>query len=273
MKIAFWSNMHGQTGTTSNLISIAVMSTILYQLNNMVTQTHFNLNNLESPLLCKTSVNAQEYLMDVGMDALARNIKSAPLDKDIIENCSLSLLDKQLSLLPGTTKINRSIYEYDMNKTILSILYEVANYHDIVFIDTNSGQNELTMKVLQNADLVVVNLSQNRNSLNDYAMNYEFRGKKVFYLIGNYDNNSRYNLKNLRKSFPWLKSKNVAVIPYNTEFMDAQSDGQVIPYMMKNIDCDKEDKNAYFIHEVKVAVNKIMKYAGIERRIKNEFYF
>ena len=265
--------MHGQTGTTSNLLSIAVMSTLKYQLKNMVAQTHFNLNNLEAPLVSTSGAIAKEYLMDVGIDALARSIKSFPLDNDIIENCSISLLNKHMNLLPGTTKNNRDIYEYDISKTITSILHAAANYHDIVFIDTNSGRNELTMKILQNVDLIVVNLSQNKSILDDYTMNYEFRDKKVFYLIGNYDCNSRYSLKNMQKPFHWMKNINTAVIPYNTEYMDAQSDGQVIQFMMKNMNCDKDDSNAYFIREVIIAVNKIMKYAGIERRIKNGLYF
>jgi cellulose biosynthesis protein BcsQ len=238
----------------------------------MVTQTHFNLNNLEAPLVSTSSVIGKEYLMDVGIDALARSIKSSPLDADIIENCSISLLNKQLNLLPCTSKNNRDIYENDMSKTITGILHAVSCYHDIVFIDTNSGRNDLTIKILENADLIVVNLSQNRIMLDDYAMNYKFDNKKIFYLIGNYNSNSKYNLKNIQKSYQWMKNKNTAVIPYNTEYMDAQSDGQVIQFMMKNMDCEKNESNTYFIREIKTAVTKIMKYAGLERQEKNGLY-
>lgn len=266
MKIVFWSNVHGQSGTTSNLLAIAVMSTLLYQYKNMVTQTHFNLNNLEAPLLSTTSKEDKEFFMDLGIDALARCIKSAPLDAEVIESCSISLLGKHLFLLPGTTKDNREIYENDMRKTISGILQGVSKYHDFVFIDTNSGKNDLTMKIIKDSDIVVVCLNQNKSILEDYSRNYEIHDKKVFYLIGNYDENSRYNLHNLRKSFSWLKNDNSAIIPYNTEYMDAQSDGQIIPYMLKNLNSDKDDNNGYFINQVKLAVNKLMKYVGIERR-------
>ncbi len=264
--------MHGQTGTTSNLLATAVLSTLQYQLKNIVTQTHFNLNNLEAPLVATSDTIAKEYFMDVGIDALARNIKSSPLDGDIIENCSISLLNKQLNLLPGTTKNNRDIYESDMGKTIINILHAVDKYYDIVFIDTNSGRSELTMKILQNVDLIIVNLSQNKSSLDDYAMNYHLVGKKIFYLIGNYDCNSKYNLKNIQRHYKWLKNNNSAVIPYNTEYMDAQSDGKVIQFIIKNMNCDKDDSNAYFIREVKIALKKIMKHVGKERWKINELY-
>lgn len=258
--------MHGQSGTTSNLLAIAVMSTLQYQSKNMVTQTHFNLNNLEAPLVSSSHSISKEYLLDVGIDALARNIKSAPLDGDILEDSSISLLNKKLNFLPGTVKSNRDIYESDISKTIHGILKAAANYYDIVFIDTNSGSNELTMKILQNADLIIVNLCQNKSIIEDYALNYRLDSNKIFYLIGNYDNNSRYNLKNIQRNYRWLKNKNTAVIPYNTEYMDAQSDGQVIPFMLNNMNCNKDEFNAYFISEVKRAVFKIMKCAGIKAR-------
>lgn len=266
MKIVFWSNVHGQSGTTSNLMAIAVMSTLLYQYKNLVTQTHFNMNNLEVPLVSTSSKADKEFFMDLGIDALARCIKSAPLDADVFESCSISLLDKQLNLLPGTTKDNREIFENDISKTIFGILQAASKYHDFVFIDTNSGKNELTMKIIKDSDIVIVCLNQNKSMLEDYSRNYEIQDKKVFYLIGNYDYHSRYNLHNLRKCFSWLKNDNSAIIPYNTEYMDAQSDGQVISYLLKNMDCDKDDNNSYFINQVKLAVNKLIKFAGIERR-------
>lgn len=266
MKIAFWSNVHGQSGTTSNLMAIAVMSTLLYQYKNLVTQTHFNMNNLEVPLVSTSSRADKELFMDLGIDALTRCIKSAPLNAEVFESCSISLLDKNLNLLPGTTKDNREIFENDISKTISGILHAASKYHDLVFVDTNSGKNELTMKIIKDSDIVIVCLNQNKSMLEDYFRNYEIQDKKVFYLIGNYDDHSRYNLHNLRKCFSWLKSDNSAIIPYNTEYMDAQSDGQVIQYVLKNLDCDKDDYNYYFINQVKLAVNKLLKYTGIERR-------
>lgn len=266
MKIVFWSNVHGQTGTTSNLLAIAIMCSIHIKSKCIVTQTHFNLNNLESFLVPYTDHMDKEYLMDVGIDALTRNIKTSPLDREIIENCTISFLNKQLNLLPGTAKINKEIYENDINRTITGILRAVEQYYDFVFIDTNSGKNDLTKRILDDADLIIVNLSQNKSMVEEYEMNYKFENKKVFYLIGNYDLNSRYTIKNMFKSYHWMKEKNTAVIPYNTEYMDALSDGQTIQYILKNMYCDKNDSNRFFIKEVKAAAEKIMKCVGGERR-------
>jgi cellulose biosynthesis protein BcsQ len=272
LKIVFWSNVHGQAGTTSNMLAIAILCALQYKLKNIVTQTHFNLNSLAAALVTDSEQFHREYLMEVGIDALTRSIKSAPLDCDIIENSTISFMKKRLTLLPGTAKMNREIYEIDTLRAITGILRAVELYYDIVFVDTNSGKNELTNKILEDADLIVVNLSQNKNMIEEFKLNYKFPTKKVFYIFGNYDSNSRYNVKNIFKSYGFIKSKNTAVIPYNTEYMDALSDGQVLQYMLKNIDSEKDDSNGHFIKEVKEAASKLMKYAGAERRLIHGFH-
>lgn len=265
--------MHGQAGTTSNLLAIAIVNSLEYHYKNLITQTHFSLNNLEAPLLTKSSLFTREFYMDVGIDALSRSIKSSKLDTAIIEDSSISLLNKKLNLLPGTTKLNRDLYEGDISKTISNILQAIATCHDIIFIDINSGKDPLSMKLLQSVDLIVVNLSQNKSLIEDYMLNYNFHSKKVFYLFGNYDKNSKYNMKNLMKSYSWLNNNNLGVIPYNTEYKDALSDGQVISYFLKNLTCSKEDSNGYFMQEINSAIKKIVKFAGIERRILDGIYY
>ncbi len=259
LKVAFWSNFNGQNGTTSNMLATSIMAVLLDKSKVFIGQSHYHLNNLENPLLLVSKRDRKAYLMNVGIDAIVRAIKSTYLDEDIIENCSLSYMNKKLILLPSTVKSNYGIYEEDLDKTIISILQAVNKYHDMVFMDVNSRQNSITNKILDNVDLIVINLSQNLTVLNDYEENFlsQFQNKNVIYVFGNYNPDSLYNIKNLKKRYSWLKSKNVGLIPYNVEFMDSMSDGKIIPFFYKNINCDNHDTNYYFIKEVKKTTNLI----------------
>ena len=49
MKVAFWSPFHG-TGATANLLALSVAVSELMDKKVLVTQTHYNMNNLEGPL-------------------------------------------------------------------------------------------------------------------------------------------------------------------------------------------------------------------------------
>jgi len=227
----------------------------------MITQTNFCMNNLEAPLIGIPSKDT-EIFQDVGIDALVRSIKSAPLDKDIIHNCSISLLNKKLNLLAGTTKCNQEFYEYDLKMVMNNILKSVEKFHDIVYVDTNSGKRGLTLQVLDESDLIVVNLSQNKRMFDAYFEEYMFDARKTFYLIGNYDKNSKNNINNIRRRYKQINLFNSAVIPYNTEFSDAQSEGKLIDFMKRNINSNKDDVNRNFMAKVSEASNKILMKAG-----------
>lgn len=263
MKILFWSPVHGQTATTSNLLTIAITSAINSNKKNLITQSHYSLNNLEKPIIGTSATEISELFSDIGVDALSRYLKTGELDKETIEGCCISLLNKNLNILPGTTKSNEEIFENEMVKTLPYILKAAENYHDIVFVDTNAGnKNKITNVLLDEADLIVVNLSQNAMIIDDYIQNYDIDENKTFFLIGNYNYRSRYNITNLIRKYEKFNKSNIAAIPYNVGYSDAQSNGEVIKYLLRNQNCDKDDCNYYFINTIKNATDLILKKAN-----------
>ena len=261
MNITGWSNVHGRPGTSSNLSAIAIYSTLKYGMKNLITQSNFAMNDLEAPLLGNI-IRENDYFQDIGIDALARSIKSAPLTEEAFYLASLSLLNKKLSLIPGTTKSNLQYFESDMEKVMVNIIKTAEKYYDLVYIDTNSGKNGLSMKILEKSDLIIVNLSQNRRIIDNFFDEYNFDPNKVFYLVGNYDSRRKSNIMNLRRQYRFMNSNNSAVIPYCAEFADAISEGNVIEFMKRNIDAKKDDKNYYFMECLAQATRKILKKAG-----------
>jgi hypothetical protein len=264
MIVAFWSNVHGQPRTTSNMVAVAVTIALAYNRKCLVTQTHFNLNNLEAYLI-ENRENSKDIYMDMGLDGLASIIKLRAMDKATIENYSIPLLNKNLTLLPGTTGGNRKTFIDDMDKTVSMILSEMNKCYEMVFVDVNSGADEVSKLILDKADIIVVNLSQNKSVLDNYITSYQLMNKKVMYLFGSYDRDSSYNLHNLKLMYKPLSKGVTGVIPYNTEFMDAQSDGCVLKYMKKNMAAPKDTTSGNFIECVKDAADKLMKLAGEKR--------
>lgn len=263
MRIAFWSNVHGQTATTSNIIAIALMTALEYRLKVLMTHNHFDRSTVETSLIEKKYLkNELMELSDNGIDALARFIKSNKLDKDNIVNYTTTLLNKKLDLLTGTTHTNKEFYMSDINNVIDLILNLAKEFYDIVFIDVSSGKNELSSKILKNSDVIVVNLCQNAAVLDEFFEKYREHIEKCIFLVGRYDKDSRFNKKNIMRKYN-IK-KNIALIPYCIEFSDACSSGTAIDFFLKNISAKKDDLNYYFIEEVRNAVKIILAYAGID---------
>lgn len=270
MKIAFWSPIHGQAGTTSNILITALMTGLVFRKRTLLTQTHFNFNNLEAPLVDYNPKNnaSADYYLDVGLDSLIRSFKAARLDKASLENCCIAFPDTNVTLLPGTTKSNKDSFEAEMGAVIINLLRSIEELYSVVFIDVSPGDNPLSLKIIEDSELVVVNLSQNIAITQIYFNLYGDRLKsRAFYLFGDYDRNSKYNLGNLRRRFSKdITVLNSGVIPYNTAFHDSQCDTRTIDFLQKNLNCSKDDENYYFIMKSLKAVTKLLKCAGMDIR-------
>jgi len=234
MKVLFWSNTRGQAGTSANMIAVAMMNDLLYQKKSILLQTHFDLNQLEAWLLERKK---RELVCDyrVGIDQLIQGILSGMNTRQLLMDCCLSVTEECIDFLPGTNAKHREVYEQGLQEAYHTILNLAQQCYEDVFIDACTGMNPFMEKLWDEADYVVVCLSQNIRILNDFFQNYTYDRKKTLFLIGNYDKRSELNLKNL----------------FNVEFRDAMSLAKIKDFFYQNIHCDKEDSNFEFIDQVK----------------------
>lgn len=268
MQIAFWSNIHGQTATTSNSIAFVCSIALRYGLKTLITHNHFEKSALEAFLLDKRYLNTElTELKDSGIDALSRFIRFNPVDKEAILSYITTLLRGRLDLLMGTKNANKELYLSDFNTMIETILSCAKDYYDLLIVDAAAGNNDLSNKILLSSDLIIINLNQNLYALEDFFNNYynKLTGK-CFFLISLYEKSSKYNLKNIRKKYD-IK-EDIGVVPYCRSFADACNEGRAIDFFFKNIEARSKDIHHYFINEVNKSSDNILINLGID--IKNK---
>jgi hypothetical protein len=138
-------------------------------------------------------------------------------------------------------------------------------------VDANPAMNELSRKLMEEADITVINLSQNIGILDMFLNTFrESIDSKVFYLFGNYDSNSKYNIRNIRRKYKDITISNSGVIPYNTGYKDAQIESKVIEFLRKNLYHQKSSENCYFIMKSTSVAEKILKLAGMKQVIRKD---
>lgn len=246
MKIAFWGSMHGQPGTTSNLMASSIYMCAHYQKRVAVLQTHISMNNLSFPLAGISDGN--DSFRDSGIDVIMRDIKSKPLTESVIKTDCISRLGGQYSLFLGTGNRDRDSFEKDMEMYFNAIVKEIDRYNDYVYIDVSSGYGELSKKIVSQADILVVNLSQNRRVIEEY-FDSPFEHKNTYFVIGSYDPDSRYSIHQLGRIYPQLKRRTYCTLR-NSGYMDAQNDGQAVDFFLKNMDCMPYSTNYEFMQSV-----------------------
>lgn len=258
MKVAFWSNVHGQTCTTSNALAISIMAVLEHPIRVLLTHNHYHHSTLEYTLFGKlnNTINMVEF-EDEGIDAVSRFIKYDGLDSQCIENYATNIIKNRLDFLAGTKHVHEDFYYQDLNEVIEAILDRAKASYDLSIIDVSAGENELANKILTSADLVVVNLNQNAYVLDDFFLNHYMNLKEMVFIIGRYDTSSKYNVKRIKQRYG-IKEP-IEYVPYSPNFLDAINSSDLIDFLARNLNADKKDVNYEFISQLKSIMSIILK--------------
>ena len=260
-KILFWSPFHGQ-GQTSNIHATGFIMGLLHKKKILMMQTHFSRNNLESPLIGENvSVHKEKdnsLFTDIGLDVAVTYSSMNALNKEKLESCCFSFEDTTILLMPGTEIKNRETFDRDIGKAVRNVILDAEKCVDVVLIDANSGDDELSIKLMEIADLIVVNLTQRKYVLEKFFADYGERfidDNKVFYLFGDYDDNSCYNINNVRKKYrKFINNKNSGVIPYCTKYLDAQNESEVVGFMQNGLHVNEDSTSEKMTKSVKIVL-------------------
>lgn len=272
MKVAFWSNARGKSCVTSNLACISVLSALRSpEERTIVFENHQNMINLGSTLFNQNPENVVKepngYTVDVGLGRILTMIERG---EDFLTGNLYTFmkdfLGKRLFYIPIGDARNPDYMEYQLDRMCVRALNYLEHYGDMVLVDTSSAPLSSSRKILQQSDMVVVNLNQNRQTLSHFFRNYSSVKEKAFYLIGNYDENSELTKGVITREYGIPGSK-IATIPHNIRFSDAVSDGRLIPFLLKNYSCERWDENYEFIAAAREAVELFRKQLKIFREI------
>ena len=267
--ITFVNNIEEETGKTMSLVAIATNMAIDYNNKILIISTTNKFDRVKTCFFEDVQVKkirrgilgARTAILDneSGMEGLAKIIRSNRLTPEMITNYTKVVFRDRLEAILGVkdTENSEKIQEEYVE------LIKVANqYYDRIFVDLdNNIEPNVRQQIIDHSDLVIVNTSQNFNSLQqlkENKKNYELlKSARTLFLMGRYDKFSKYNIKNVTR---FLEEKNqILTIPYNTLFFEAANESNVADLFLrfKKIS-DPDDRNALFLKEVKRATENII---------------
>ena len=252
--VAFWSTEDSaQLCTTATVAAVAMMLTIRGKYRTLVTQTHYSDMSLENSFF-NPDKKAKFDTSDTGIDALDRLLRSNKLAPENIPNYATPIMrNGMLELLYGTFKNDKDSYSRILET--MPIIVDYANqFYDIVLVDLNKGVDSSEVNsILQNSDLIVFNMSQNKTilkkSMNSLKSLKVLQEKPVIPVLGRFDRYSTFNEKNISRTYNYKKK--IYTIPYNTRFFDSCNEGIVDKFFIEFANADiGTDRNGFFISEV-----------------------
>lgn len=269
MHIAFWTMTPKVTGVTSNIVAIATYASLNYNLKTLLVGNQYSTIKIDEYFLETDDLSeTMTYEFDTGIDALIRYSKYNKLSEEVFKNYTTILLKNRLDLLESSHNLDGAEFLKDINYVYNNIFSNGKKIYDLIITDA-SVDNTFSEKQLEDADIIVVNLSQNIRYIElffESSFYRKYKGK-LFYLLGKYDDASKYNYKNLSRKYKFgekssivtifTKEKNIGVIPYNTDYFDALLSKKPIEFFLKS-DCN------YFIKGVDQVINLLFKKLNIE---------
>lgn len=266
--VTFWGNGNEQTGKTLSIAAIATYLAIEHNYRILVIATGYNDKSLENCFWQQKKVKKRSGLfgpntkidLEEGISGLTKIMKSNKLSPDVVKNYTKTVFKDRLEVLLSYQD-GKSQYP-EIRNSYPEIINLANKYYDLVLVDLDKQvEDDISEAILRNSNLVVINLSQRISSINHFIesrdQNQILQSKKTMLLIGRYDKFSKYNIKNISR---YLEEKNkVSTIPYNTLFFEACEEANVPDLFLrlrKRIDAD--DRNSFFIDEVKRATENIM---------------
>lgn len=254
MKIVFWSHVRGQCGTTMHMASIAVAQALFYDSKVVLMENHDHLLNIETTLnkrrsdkyVCETCGYNQyslENLMEQFSDV-------EPEDEErLIFKCAVSYIRDRLYYLPHGYLRNRELLDYEFSRNMPGLFGGLEKFFDTVYIDTFATGCLSTKAIVDSADIVVVNLNQNKNVLDHFFCNFSMLRDKALFVIGNYNPGRVFSLEQIRKKYQ-IPENRLFAVPYCMEAAEAESDGGIPSFIARNY-IEPSIDNREFINEIK----------------------
>ena len=267
--ITFLNNKKEETGKTLSMAAIATYMSIDHNARHLILTTTNTDNRMKSCFWKekkKSKLNFgifgpnknNIFEQENGINGLIKIAKSNKITPQIITNYTRAIFKDRLEVLLGPENPSRE----DIYELYPDILTVANQYYERIFVDLdNNVPEKIANSIINMSDIIVVNLNQRISSIEDFREKKEekpeFKSAKILLLIGRYDRYSKYNIKNITR---YLGEKNqILTIPYNTLFFEATEEAGVPDLFLRfKKYIDPEDRNAFFVNEVKRASDNII---------------
>lgn len=283
MKIAFWSERR-KVGTTFNMAVVACAAVLMYPLSAAVVSGGYQGGDLEKSFQgkdrrkkscpnnqkiydfsenCYMVAEQREYFLRGGLDCLLSKERNEDLTNQVIKANMCQVMKDRMYYLPGSRKEEQEWWRDDRKFVRISrVMNAVEDCFDVMFIDCGSRKDDFAQKLLQEADVCVLNMDQREELIGDYYRYPPCLRGKTFFLVGNYFKDGLYTRKNLERLYR-VEENHLGAIPYNPQLQAASQTGRTDSGVKKYIDQDMKGKNVEFEQELMRTARLILQCAGL----------
>ena len=265
--VTFWSNNEKTIGQT---VAASVAATIMAMEHNykiLLISADINNNSIEACFgaqqsnkkILKNIISAPQMNLETGMSGLMKIAKSNRVTPELIKDYTKIIYKNRLEVLYSSSNSDLSVNE--QMECYKTIILNASKYYDYVFVDLRKGiKYQFLEEILNVSDVIVLNTEQGINTLMNFfkmkEMQKYIKEYKIIWNICRYDSKSKYNKKNLNRTF-W-KRQPIYSISYNTLLFEAVTDGTLPELLLRLRTVKSDDESMEILKEGKELVKGIL---------------
>lgn len=266
--VTFWNDGEKETGQTMSMAAIATRLSMKHNFKTLLINTKYNDVTLEDGFWGSNTPKLKTDIV-TGISGLTKAIMSNKTSPEIITNYTKVVFKGGRLELLTDKKVDTE--EYEKQRLAMKTIIKMANkYYDLVFVDLEGSlEDEYIINILDTTNLIIPTITQRMQDINKY-MRYKIENEvlkkdNTLVLMGKYDENSKYNRKNVEG---YMKEKELYVLPYSTMYMEACNQGEIVDYSFKFLKIKSNNIQAPFVQATdEIATKIIEKLRELQMRI------
>lgn len=247
MNIAFWSNVRHQSGVTACVAAMGILWAEVYAEEVVLTANHVCNKSLMERLHGGSEWEERKqkkgYCYSIGEPEYFRLLYSAGRERKVWLNnnlCYIPMEGEEIELFCGG-----SIREFERQ----------LGESKCLMIDTACGCGSSSRRVLDEAELTVVLLPSEKETVDAFFQSGTPLQENSFFILGNYRASSPCCPSYIARKYKIPKER-IGIILHSEEFEQAMLDGSTIAFLSANMKCSRKSKSYRFIqHALKTSKN------------------
>lgn len=244
MKIAFWSGVRGLGGVTGNLAAISTVCAYYCDSRIVLSSNHLS-NHMIEDCFFEDSIYQPEgrqrpYCFCYGETAYFRALWELQKRKGKMK----SLEDSRLTFEPPLDLQDATLFRE-----------EQTDY--FYMMDVSGKNNAASKQALEEADAVVVFLTQKQEETEQFFQKYASLIPKSIFLINNYRKWLECTPSYISRKYR-IDRQRISVIPRNDEYAQACELGKAESFVREHLFCEPKNKNFEFVTHIKIAAEMII---------------
>lgn len=261
MKVAFWENIREDCRRMDNMAAISIMLSISYHKKIFLLDNGQDSESFERVFqgirrFYYVKEDSNYIVHQHGMDQILNNLHSTATLGPLLRKSAVEVIQDYLYYVPQSKVINHLAYEYQLYQDLTTILGCYERMSDLIVVRTRNGNNLSTRQVLYEADLVMVELSQDYDMLDEFFDNYSSIRQKAIFVFSQYKTNS-ISIYSIMSKYH-IKKEQIIVLTEHIPLNSACVSGNLVSYLKIYHNCEKESEHYRCIRELKRAARMIL---------------